>query len=213
MAGGKVRGLVQWLPNPPDGTEVVLGFDGALTGSADCTALRAETLDGFQFTPRYGPDARPTIWVPAEWGGEYDRSEVHAAVDEVFYRYKVKRMYCDPFWWETEIGDWAQECGDEVVMEWRTNRPQAMFESISRFEIDLRNGRITHDGCPITAEHVGNAVKKNRKGQIYLLDKPEEHQKIDAAMTSILAHEAWADAVTDGWREDTETDNRLFHFR
>src|SRR5699024_6411719 len=142
-------------------------------------------------------DARPTIWVPAEWGGEYDRSEVHAAVDEVFYRYKVKRMYCDPFWWETEIGDWAQEYGDEVVMEWRTNRPQAMFESISRFEIDLRNGRITHDGCPITAEHVGNAVKKNRKGQIYLLDKPEEHQKIDAAMTSILAHEAWADAVTD----------------
>lgn len=205
---------MQWLPNPPDGTEIVLGFDGALTGSADCTALRAETLEGMQFTPRYGPDGRPTIWVPDEWGGEYERSEIHAAVDEVFHRYKVRRMYCDPFWWETEIGDWAQEYGDEVVMEWRTNRAQAMFESISRFEIDLRQGRITHDGCPITTEHVTNAVKKSRKGQIYLLDKPDTdgHRKIDAAMASILAHEAWADQMTDGWGKD-DVDNRVFCFR
>lgn len=204
---------MQWLPNPPDGMEVTVGFDGAMTGSADCTAIRCQTREGFQFTPRYGVDERPTIWVPAEWGGEYQRSEVQAAVDEVFTRYKVRRMYCDPFWWNTEIDAWADEYGDETVMEWRTNRNRIMFEAIARFETDLTQGRVTHDGCPITATHMANAVKKNRPGQIYTLDKPEEHQKIDAAMTSILAHEAWADEKAAGWTEDDDEDTRVFFFR
>jgi hypothetical protein len=51
-----------WLPNPPDGTEVCLGFDGSDVD--DWTALRAETFEGFQFTPRFLGD-RPTIWNPA----------------------------------------------------------------------------------------------------------------------------------------------------
>lgn len=204
-----------WLPNPPDGTEIVVGFDGALTGASDCTALRAETRDGFQFTPRYGADHRPTIWIPAEWGGEYERSEIHAAVDDVMTRYRVRRMYCDPFYWDTEIGDWAIQYGAERVMEWRTNRAHQMFESISRFEVDLAQKRITHDGCPITAEHMANAVKKNRKGQIYTLDKPDQdgHRKIDAVMASIIAHEAWADELTSGWTGEEPQDTRVFCFR
>lgn len=203
-----------WLPNPPDGTEIVAGFDGAKTGSADCTAIRCETRGGLQFTPRYGVDSRPSIWVPSEWGGHYERSEVHAAVDEIFTRYKVRRMYCDPPWWETEIGEWSQAYGDDVVMEWATYRPNQMFQSISRFEVDLSQGRIKHDGCPITAEHMQNAVKKNRKGQIYLLDKPDTDglRKIDAAMTSILAHEAWGDEITSGWEERPAAPARLRRF-
>lgn len=205
---------VRWLPNPPDGTEIAVGFDGAKTGAADCTAIRCETRSGFQFTPRYGADSRPSIWVPSEWDGHYERSEIHAAVDEIFTRYKVRRMYCDPPWWETEIGEWAQEYGDEVVMEWATYRSNPMFQSISRFEVDLAQGRIKHDGCPITAEHIGNAIKKAKKGQIYLLDKPDAdgHRKIDAAMASILAHEAWADEMANGWPEHSPITARLRRF-
>ena len=60
-----------WLPDgawvgaagkdfPPRGAEIALGFDGS--DSDDWTALRAEVVEtGLQFTPRYGPDSRPSI--------------------------------------------------------------------------------------------------------------------------------------------------------
>lgn len=187
-----------WLPNPPDGTRICAGFDGSDVN--DWTALRAETTDGFQFTMRYGPEKRPTIWNPAEWGGEIPRGEVEAAVDEMFERYDVKDLYCDPKDWQTDIGNWALTHGDDHVTVWTTSRTNQMFDEIRRFEADLREGRITHDGCPITATHIANARKAARPGQKYILNKPADHQKIDAAMATILAHTAAMDAVADGWR-------------
>lgn len=201
--------LQEWLPNPPDGSKVCLGFDGSLNN--DWTAIQAETITGHTFTPRYGPDARPAIWNPQEWGGEIPRSEVHAAVDELFTRFKVARFYCDPEDWYSEIGDWALKYGDEHVFEWPTNRVSAMYAEIKRFEVDLSTKRITHDGCPITAIHMANARKAAKPGQKYVLIKPADHQKIDAVMARILAHTAAADAREAGWT-DEEIDNRMFVF-
>ena len=48
-----------WLENPSKGTEVCLGFDGS--ENDDWTCIKAETREGFIFTPRYGEDRRPTI--------------------------------------------------------------------------------------------------------------------------------------------------------
>lgn len=198
-----------WLPNPVPGSQVCLGFDGS--ESDDFTAIQAETLDGFTFTPRYGPDQRPTIWNPAEWGGSIPRGEVHAAVDELFERYSVERMYCDPHDWYSEIGDWALKYGDNHVFEWPTNQVSRMFPEIRRFEIDLAQSRISHDGCPIVTVHAANAKKIAKPGQKYVLGKPANHQKIDAIMARILAHTAAADALEAGWGEIK--DNRMFVFR
>lgn len=186
-----------WMPNPPDGTAISLGFDGSENN--DWTAIQAETFDGFTFTPRYGPDKRPTIWNPAEWNGQIPRSEVHAAVDELFRRYRVERFYCDPNDWFSEIGDWSLLYGDNHVFEWPTNRIKAMYAEIKRFEIDLSTRRITHDGCPITAIHMANARKAAKAAQQYVLIKPADHQKIDAVMARILAHTAASDAREGGW--------------
>ena len=188
-----------WLPNPDDGTPVSLGFDGSENN--DWSAIQAETLDGFSFTPRYGPDRRPAVWDPQEWGGQIPRGEVNAAVDELFGRFRVARMYCDVRDWATEIGEWSLAHGEEHVFEWRTERITAMFEAIRRFEVDLREGRIKHDGCPIAAVHIANARKAAKPGQKYILTKPSDHQKIDVAMSKILAHEAAADAREAGWSE------------
>ncbi len=187
----------KWMPNPPDGTAITLGFDGSENN--DWTAIQAETFDGFTFTPRYGPDSRPTIWNPAEWNGQIPRSEVHAAVDELFTRYRVERFYCDPQDWFSEIGDWSLLYGDNHVFEWPTNRIKAMYAEIKRFEIDLSTRRITHDGCPITAIHMANARKAAKAAQQYVLIKPADHQKIDAVMARILAHTAASDAREGGW--------------
>lgn len=196
-----------WLPNPPKGTAVSLGFDGSENN--DHSALRAETRDGFQFTPRYGPDRKPTIWNPADYGGQIPRGEVHAAVDEVFSTFEVARFYFDPYDWRSEGGDWALEYGDEHVFEWATNRISPMYAAIRRFEIDLISKRTTQDGCPITEIHMANCRKVPKPGDKYVLGKPNDHQKIDAAMASILAHEAAADAREAGWED---VDGRMFSF-
>lgn len=194
-------GGMVWLPNPPRGTQICVGFDGSEFD--DWTALRCHTRSGRSFTPRYGPDRRPTIWNPAEWGGEIPRAEVNVAVGELFERWRVARMYADPQGWYSEIGAWSAEYGEKRVVEWPTNRDKAMFEAIKRVEVDLRTGAMTHDGCPITAQHVANAVKAARPQQRYGIGKPvgEYHRKIDAAVATILAAEAAGDAsaTTDGW--------------
>ena len=178
---------------------ICLGFDGS--DSDDFTALRAESFDGWQFTPTYGPDKRPTIWNPAEWGGRIPRLEVHAAIEQVFAEHEVQRMYCDPPGWQSEVDGWAVKFGENTVVEFATYRSVQMHAALERFVTDLTTGAITHDACPITALHVANARKFARSGDRYVIGKPmgAYHQKIDAAVASVLAHEAAADARVDNW--------------
>lgn len=188
---------------------ICLGFDGSSTD--DWSVIRAETLDGWQFTPTYGPDKRRTIWNPAEWSGRIPRGEVHAAVDELMRVHDVERMYCDPRDWQSEIDAWALEHGEKTVLQWATNRITQMHAALVRFETDLTTGALTHDGCAITGLHVANARKLAKPGERYILGKPSQSQKIDAAMASVLAHEAAADARAAGWAK--QTDRRVIVMR
>lgn len=182
----------------PDGTTVVGGFDGS--DIDDHTALRLETLDGFQFTPTFGPDALPTMWNPADYGGQVPRLEVAAAVDEVFTRYNVLRLYADPPYWETEVDTWAEKYGEKRVVRWYTYRTVQMHAAAERLLTDVNkaDSAFRHDGCVTTAAHVRNARKAARTGGRYVLGKASPSQKIDAAIPSILAHEAAGDAVAAG---------------
>ena len=198
-----LAGLGSWLeeglwerttvdrPVPPAGTEVCGGFDGS--DSDDWTAIRLETREGYRFTPTYGPDARPTIWNPAEWNGRIPRHEVDAAVAEIAARYRLRRFYCDPRDWQSEIERWALRHGSDVVLEWATYRVIQMHDALERSDMDLRTGLSTHDACPLTALAVANARKVAKPGQRYLLGKPDQHRKIDPAMADALAHEAASD--------------------
>lgn len=188
-----------WLDPPDAGTSVCGGFDGSDVDDATC--IRLETVDGFQFTPRYGPDRRPTIWLPAEWSGVTPRAEVHAAWAEIVDTYSVRRVYCDPFKWSTEVDSWALEYPGAQFTEWRTNRPRQMHEALDRYLTDLGSS-MTHDGCPVTAAHMANARRLARTNDTYILAKPAQHLKIDAAVTSVLAHEAAADERALGWTGD-----------
>lgn len=177
-----------------DGTAIVLGFDGSDTD--DWTAIRAETEDGHQFTPTYGSGLK-TIWNPADYGGQVPRLEVAAAVEELFERFSVVRMYCDPWWWSTEIDNWSAMHGEKVVLRWATSRLTQMHAAAERLHIDITKAESTwtHDGCEIAADHVRNARKAARTNGRYVLEKPSKGQKIDVCVTSILAHEAACDAT------------------
>jgi hypothetical protein len=190
----------------PDGTAIVLGFDGSDVD--DWTGFRAETLDGYQFTPTYGPDDRPTIWDPAEWDGQVPRLEVDAALDELMERYNVLRAYFDPPYWKTEIDTWADRYGTQRVVRWETNGVR-MHPAAERLVTDVakKDSTFWHDGCEPTSQHVANARKAARPANRYVLRKPSAtgQLKIDLAVVSILAHEAAGDAIRLG--EGTETED------
>lgn len=185
----------------PEGTPIALGFDGSRSG--DWTALRAETIDGHRFTPTYGPDKRPTHWNPALWPeNRIPRGEVVAAVDEIFRRYKVARLYIDPRHWETQADTWALNHGEDVVVQWPTNQISRMFEALSRYSEDSHEGSTSHDNQADFRQHALHARRVAKPGDRFILGKPAEHQKIDILMADVLAHEAAADMRAEGWSAD-----------
>ncbi len=179
-------------------TRVVLGFDGSDVD--DWTAIRAETMDGYQFTPTYGPDKRPTIWNPADFGGQVPRLEVKAAMGELMGRLDVVRVYADPPYWDTEIDEWIDLYGEKRVIPWHTRRPVQMHAAAERLITDVAKKDSTwrHDGCEITTAHVRNARKAVRPSNRYVLVKASVPQKIDACVSSILTHEAACDVIAAG---------------
>lgn len=186
----RVRVVPPWVP-------IAIGFDGA--DSDDWTALRCETQDGYQFTPTFELTGKPMIWDPSQHDGYTPRGEVNAAVAELFRRYRVVLFYADPPYWQSEIDDWSARYGERVVQRWATWRPRQMAEALERFRTDVIAGLLSHDGCPITSRHVGNAHMDLRpQGVLIRKDKPISRNKIDAVMSSALAREAAFDATAKG---------------
>ncbi len=181
----------------PAGATVTLGFDGSMVD--DWTAIRARwvTDDGvYGFTPTFA-DGAQTVWNPADFGGEVPRGEVQAAVEELFERFDVVRMYADPELWQSEIEGWSTRWGDKRVVVWATYRTRQIAAALERLRTDVATRSLTHDDCLITASHVGNARRVRRPGGV-VIGKPNQHQKIDAAMADVLAHEAACDVLVAG---------------
>lgn len=186
----------------PSAGRICLGFDGSKSG--DWTALRAETIDGFRFTPTYGPDDRPTVWNPAEWGGQIPRHEIDVAVADLFERYEVERFYVDqdPIWL-TQADEWVLRHGEERVITYPTRVIGRMYPALDRYRNDLAEGVTAHSDDVVARTHALNARKVAKAGDRYILGKPSEHQKIDVLMADVLAHEAACDARAGGWTADS----------
>lgn len=201
-----------WLQPPDAGTSICAGFDGS--ENDDWTAIKAETRTGLLFTPRWGEERRPTIWKPSDHDGRIPRGEVRAAWEEIVETYDLRRAYCDPGFhdelsWESDIEEWAlrwplEDGKPDRFVAFPTTSQNRMFPAIRRFESDLKSF-ITHDGCPITTAHMRNARKLHSRGRTYTLGKPSHHQKIDASVTAVIAHEAASDERAAGWPEPVDT--------
>lgn len=226
---GSWMDMSKWIPLGRDGrdgrpepitvkprTKVCFGFDGS--DNNDHTGIRLETLDYHQFTPVYGEKRARTYWRPQDWNGKIPHSEVNAAVSELAREFEIVRAYCDPMFWETDIDNWAAEYGDKVFLKWPTNRIKPMHESLERFRTDVYNpdSGFSHDADPDVETHMRNAIIRARNVdkltgiRQYILGKPADHQKFDLTMSSVLAHEAVADAIADGALTVTEAEYVYF---
>jgi hypothetical protein len=181
----------------PKGEPICLGFDGSDVD--DWTALRAETFGQHQFTP-VDVNGRATIWNPAEFDGRVPRLDVLAAIDFVFAHFDVVRFYMDPPGWESDVSSLQGKYGEKRVVEFPTYSIHRMHDALKRFKTDLTSASspLTLDDDEDANRHFRNAVKRPRPGDTYILGKPSRAQKIDAAMASVLAHEALLDAIAGG---------------
>lgn len=191
---------------PPPGAVVVAGFDGARFD--DATALVAVGVDS------------GTAWVVGIWerpehleaGEEWEvpSAEVDAAVEDLFSRYKVWRLYADPPYWESHIDGWAKfRSGVDrktAVVHWWTSRWRPVGVAARSLGTAIRAGEISFvsDDTSALSRHVKNAVKRpvtarDDEGKpLWTLAKPARGRKIDAAMALLLAWEARGDCIAAG---------------
>ncbi len=173
----------------PSSGPILLCFDGSKLDDTsakdpDHTALCAWTVED-----------KPHLFLVGTWDPKAAthkglRAEVRRVVAEVFAAYDVRRMVCDPPHWQEQIDLWAEEHGEDVVIQFSTNQPKQMGEAIDRF---VREGvpgdSFTHDGDPKLREHVLNMVlTKAARGGHSAVVKPSDPDKIDAGVAAIIGY-------------------------
>ena len=202
---GKAFDSVKWaeLADPshvvPDRAKITLGFDGAKTH--DGTALVACEVDsGYMWVAGYW-QAPPH---DDEW--EIDSNAVTQVVEQMFEKYKVQRMYADPFYWTTELDSWRGRWGDTKVVSFATTSYKRIGMACASFAESITAGQVKNDGGSILNEHVGNSVRMDTRLRgdddvpLWTIQKERRGSphKMDAAMAAVLAWQARNDAIAKG---------------
>lgn len=183
-----------------DRDTVTLGFDGSVKD--DSTALVACRVDDghLELLGCWEKDDKVLDW-------QVDRVAVDAAVHQAMERFRVIGFYADPPFWQDYLDKWAAEWAHKMLvkatasrpLEWWTNRPKAMVDSLARFNDAVVGQDVSHDGDSVLTQHVLNARRRvGRSGVAISKEHPGSARKIDAAMAAVLAYEARADAVAIG---------------
>ena len=201
------QGSLQWM-NPQKWAElerpnlrpisrrdaITLGFDGGIRD--DSTALVACRIEDSAIFPI-------KVWERPEgqknW--EVDFVSVDDYVRYVLKDYNVVRMNCDPAYWQDIVGRWAVD-NEDIVWEWWTNRKKAMAEANERFHTAVEQGVILHPGDEVLTRHILNAhITESPWGDLLRKDIRGGSRKIDAAIAAVLAYEARAEAIEEGYYE------------
>lgn len=187
----------------PKGDLITLGFDGSQ--SRDHTALIATHVEsGYQWVAGYWePREKPNgdLYIPT--------AEVSAAVDDLFDRFDVWRMYSDPFRWKEELATWAgkyNKPGHDVVAEFNTTGVKRMAYALAAFRTAIRAGDLSHDGdkryelCIQHAHRLPQHFVDDEGEPMWTITKerPDSPLKIDAAIAGCLSWQARLDAVASG---------------
>jgi phage terminase large subunit-like protein len=185
-----------------DGDLVALGFDGSK--SDDSTALVACRLEDGHLEV-LGCWERPSGPEGQHW--RVDGAAVDAAVKAAFDRFEVAAFFADPPHWQDYVDSWTAEFGEQLQVkasqshpiEWWTNRPRVMVDTLARFHDAVIDKVLSHGGDSLLTRHVLNARRRvGRSGLTIAKEHPKSPRKIDAAMAAVLAYEARSDCVAQG---------------
>lgn len=198
-----------WLPDgaweqcagtvtPTADDEIILGFDGSFSG--DATAVVGAII------PKTDDDPVQVFNV-ATWEKDLnihdddwrvDIAEVEQTIMDFCAKHpKVREIACDPFRWQRSM-EVLEQAGLPIV-EWPSTSPRRMVPACAKFYDAVVEKRLIHDGDPVLARHLDNAVTKiDNIGPRIVKDKKHSPRKIDAAVAAILA----VDRATVGRMEE-----------
>lgn len=173
----------------PNGSEVVLGFDGSHNN--DSTALVVWTAEEQPHGDVVQLWAKPEGDVPPGW--HVPVLDVEEAIRLACRRWTVVEVVCDPFRWRHTM-ELLEEEGLPMVEFPQT--PTRLVPATQRFYQAVINRQLTHSGDTRLARHVENCVLRtdNRGGRVEKESKNSD-RKIDLAVASIWAFDRAATPV------------------
>lgn len=163
----------------PLGASITAGFDGSVSG--DATGLVAMDLatGTMKVLAVFEPDPMDSEWTVS-------RDDVNAAIDQMFTKYDVKMLWCDPSFYEPDVLAWSQAHKNRVERIPPTNHRIAPMAQ--QFIADLVAKDIGHDGDPTLQRHVLNAVATEAGS--FRKEKKSSPRKIDLLACAVLANGA-----------------------
>lgn len=170
----------------PDGTEVVLAFDGSFSG--DSTGLTVHSVNDQHI------DVAACWEKPADDDGwRVNPDEVETVIRAAFERWQVRHCVYDPRIWQQLFERLAAEGYPVEAM------PQGlvMIQAAQRFYDAAKDHMLTHSGEPRLARHIGNAViRATPQGWRVQKETPNSPRKIDLAICAVMGH-AYASALVE----------------
>lgn len=161
------------------GEAIAVGFDGSV--SDDDTVLVGISIE------------TGMTEILAKWSRDYSnpdwtvpREEVLEARKRIFEEYDVKKMWCDPSFFQTDVDIWARQT--RGVVERIPQSTSRMAPLTQQLKIDLISKDVKHNGDPELRRYFFNAVE-SQDGKIYKEARGSKN-KIDAAVATVLANGA-----------------------
>ena len=199
-----VSSQISWLPTGTwdacEGeTEVgdkdyILGLDGSFSG--DATVVTFTTIEEVPQIGIVGAWEKDSTIHDDSW--RVDVLEVEEAIRQfVKLHPNIKEIACDPYRW-TRTMQVLQDEGYPVV-EYNSTNARRMVPASAKFYDAVVDGKLIHDGNPLLARHISNAVVKvDNLGPRIVKENRASQRRIDAAVAAVLSF----DRATVGRIED-----------
>jgi phage terminase large subunit-like protein len=191
--GGWTSAAAAWLPSGAfdacadpgvviaDGSEIVLAVDGSHNN--DSTAVVAVSCGPVPHIFVIGCWEKPEGADGDDW--KVNILDVEAAIKAACRRWRVRECAFDPFRWQRTM---QQLEADGLPITEYPQTAARMAPSTAGFYQAVIDRQLTHDGSPVLARHVGNAVLKvDARGQRLTKETTYSARKIDAAVAAVMA--------------------------
>jgi phage terminase large subunit-like protein len=188
-----VSSAISWLPTGSwdsctgetsiEGKDYVLGLDGSFSG--DATIVTYATIEDIPQVGIVGAWEKDVQIHDDTW--RVDVLEVEETIRQfVKVNPNVKEIACDPYRWTRTM----QVLMDEgyPIVEYPSTNARRMVPACAKFYDAVVDQKMIHDGNPLLARHLSNAVVKiDNLGPRIVKENRASQRRIDAAVAAVLA--------------------------
>lgn len=188
-----VSSALGWLPTGAwdscigetslEGKDYILGLDGSFSG--DATVVTYATIEEVPQVGIVGAWEKDSQIHDDTW--RVDVLEVEDRIREfVRLNPNVKEIACDPYRWTRTMQVLAEE--GYPIVEYPSTNARRMVPACAKFYDAVVDQKLVHDGNPLLARHLSNAVVKiDQLGPRIVKENRASQRRIDAAVAVVLA--------------------------